>query len=97
MRVLTFFLAILTTVVLGVSFAVLNADNVVINLYVGEYNLPLPLLLLITLGIGILMGLLFASIIFFKQKAENYRLRNRVRLVEKEVDNLRSLPLKDTH
>lgn len=97
MRAITFFLAIIATIVLGVTFALLNAESVAINLYVGEYTLPLPILLLMTLGVGICIGLVFASFIFLRQKAENYRLRHRVRIIEKEVDNLRALPLKDTH
>ena len=96
MRIVSFILAIITVVV-GVTFTLLNADTVMVNLYIGEYELPLSMLIVITLGLGILIGFIFFSAVFIKQKAEIYRLRNRMRLVETEVENLRAIPLKDSH
>ncbi len=83
--------------VLGVSFAVLNASFVEINLYIGIYKLHLSLLLVFTLGIGILVGFLVMSGSFLRLKAENFKIKNKIKWAEKEVSNLRSLPIKDAN
>jgi putative membrane protein len=46
----------------GIAFAVLNANIVTINYYFAKSNLPLSLLLIITLFLGFLLGLLCSFI-----------------------------------
>ena len=81
--------------VLGVSFACLNSSLVKINLYVGIFELHLSVLLVFTLGIGLLIGCLVMSGSYLSLKAENFRIKNKVKWAEKEVSNLRALPIKD--
>ncbi len=81
----------------GVGFAGLNAEPVKIQYYLGVSTLPLSLLLVIALGLGLLIGLLATLVMVIKLKKANYQLKNHVRLVEKEVENLRAIPLKDSH
>lgn len=80
---------------LGVSFASLNASQVKINLYVGTYEVYLSLLLVLTLGLGILIGFLTMVGTNIRLKAENYKIKNKAKWAEKELSNLRSLPIKD--
>lgn len=88
-----FFLVFVT--LLGVSFSCLNASLVKINLYITTYELHLSLLLVFTLGVGILIGCLFMSTIYIRLKAENLSIKNKVKWADKEINNLRSLPIKD--
>jgi len=90
-------LVILTLLVLGLTFAILNAEPVTINYYVGKDTLPLSFLLTIAFLTGALVGLLIALVGFFRARRENRQLRKRIDLAEAEVNNLRSIPLKDTH
>ena len=82
-------------VFLGVSFSCLNASLVKINLYLFIYEIPLSLLLVITLGLGILMGLMVMSSAYLRLKAENLTIKNKVKWADKEITNLRALPIND--
>ena len=90
---LLFFIVIL----LGVSFATLNADKVAINYYFGQTQIALSLLLVIVFGIGLIVGLLISSFLLVKEKAQNRRLKSRIKLADQEVSNLRNIPLQDRH
>lgn len=87
----------LLIVLVGVSFACLNAQDVAINLYLTQLKLPLSLLLVLVLGLGMLVGYLIIGFKVLRLKRENSRLRGKVNLAEKEVENLRAIPLKDSH
>lgn len=90
-------LVLILVIFLGVSFASLNANQVTINLYIGTYNLHLSLLLLITLGIGMILGFLSMMASYLRLKTENYKIRNKAKWAEKEVSNLRNVPIKDVN
>lgn len=82
---------------LGITFAALNHDAVTINYYVGQHALPLSFLLVISFVAGCLLGLIVGFWILFKLKLKNYRLQQQLRVTEKEVENLRAIPLQDRH
>ncbi len=94
MRVLTY-IVLIFVILLGLTFACLNADSVSINYYIGSNELPLSFLLVITFALGGIIGLLVSSFVVLKLKRDNYRLRQRARVVEKEIENLRIIPMKD--
>lgn len=96
MRILTF-IGLVFVLLFGVSFAVLNAEMVKVNYYIGSYSLHLSLLIVLVLGLGFILGMLVGSWKWLRVKSENSRLRNRIKLVEKEVENLRAIPLKNEH
>lgn len=96
MRVISFFLLLLI-IALGITFACLNAEPVVLNYYFGRSRPPLSWLLFIFFGTGGFLGLLVGAVMYLKVKKENLLLAHRVRLAEKEVENVRVLPLKDGH
>lgn len=96
MRIFAYLLMIIV-VLLGVSFACLNAEAVSVNVYLANFSLPLSMLLVFVLGLGILIGFSMAMINVIKLKAENRRINNRVRWAETEVQNLRQIPLKNQH
>lgn len=86
---------IIFLVLIGVSFAGLNAEHVTLNYYFGELKLPLSLLLVLTLLLGCLLGIFAGFIAYLRQKSQIYKLRCRIKTFEKEISNLRTIPLKD--
>ena len=96
MRIIMYILTLMI-IVIGISFAALNADPVAINYYVGESHLPLSLLLALTLAFGGILGLFVSTWLFLKTKKENFQLKHRVKNAEKELENLRAMPIKDAH
>jgi len=81
--------------VLGAVFAVLNAEPVVFNYYIGSRALPLSLIMTVALGAGALLGILSSIGMMFALKRENLKLKRKSQLASQEVNNLRALPLKD--
>lgn len=94
MRYLTYIFWCLVVLV-GVVFVVLNSHSVPINYYVGETTIYYPLLLLVELGIGAILGIITMLPLLIKQKAKNHRLKNKVKEVELELNNLRTMPVRD--
>jgi lipopolysaccharide assembly protein A len=88
---------ILLIILLGISFASLNAEKVTVHYYLGISHIPISLLVVITLVIGILIGFFAGLILYFKAKRANFRLKKRMKMAEKEIANLRAIPLKDSH
>lgn len=95
MRIVSFFL-LLVIVVFGMTFATLNSESVTINYYLDQSTLPLSLLLVIVFALGCLIGIIVGLWLLMKAKLANYRLRHRLKMAEKEIDNLRAIPLKDS-
>jgi lipopolysaccharide assembly protein A len=94
MRIISYFL-LLIIVLFGMTFATLNSESVTINYYLGQSSLPLSLLLVLVFAGGCLVGMLVGFGLLIKSKLHNYRLRQRLNLAEKEIDNLRNIPLQD--
>lgn len=95
MRIISCILFILV-LLLGVSFAILNSQPVAINYYLNNTSIALSLLLVLVLGVGIIIGWLTGLLLWLRAKAENRRLNRQIKLLEKEVTNLRMSPIKDT-
>lgn len=93
-RIVTFLILALI-VLLGVLFAVLNAQPVLLNYYFGSREMPLSLVLVIALAAGAVLGILASIGVLIRSRREMHKLRRAARLAEKEIDNLRSLPIRD--
>ena len=89
-------LFLLVVLILGLFFGLLNSDPVPLNYYLGTRELPLSLLLVLAVLVGAVCGALASLGIVLRMRRENSRLRKQIRLSEKEVANLRAIPLKDT-
>lgn len=92
MRIFSY-LIILILVIVGVTFAILNADSVTVHYYIGIKQLPLSLLILCSFAVGIIIGLLVMGWLVLRLKIKNRSLRKRLNNVEKEIQNLRTVPL----
>lgn len=94
MRIISYFF-LLVIVLFGMTFATLNSESVTINYYLGQSTLPLSLLLVIVFAFGCLIGMIVGFWLLMKAKLLNYRLRQRLSLAEREIENLRAIPLQD--
>jgi lipopolysaccharide assembly protein A len=89
------FLFVLLVLVFGLFFGLLNADPVTVNYYFGARELPLSFVLVVMLVVGAVAGALAGLGVVLKTRREVRRLRKELRVAEKELGNLRSLPLKE--
>ena len=89
------FIVIFALVLLGLSFAVLNAGVVEINYYLGTLQVPLSLALVSVLAVGVIMGLVVSMGVVMAQKRRIRGLEKKVQATTTEVANLRSIPIKD--
>lgn len=87
----------LLLVLLGVSFAALNANSVPVNLYFKTLNMPISVLMTLMLGVGLLIGFLIFIGRYWRLKIDYMRIKNHLKITEKEIKNLRDIPLKDQH
>ena len=93
-RIITY-ICLLFIILIGVTFAYLNAEPVVINYYIAKVSLPLSLSLVLTLLLGCLLGLIACLCLYLKQRRLLSQCRKRADIAEKELANLRTMPLKD--
>ncbi|MBI2786303.1 MAG: LapA family protein [Legionella longbeachae] len=96
MRILMLVIYILL-IIIGVSFAALNATSVNVNFYFKTISMPVSVLMTIMLGIGMLLGFILFIVRYWRLKAACHKIRSQLKLTEKEIKNLRSIPLQDQH
>ncbi len=89
------FILLLGVALLGAGFASINPEPVVVHYYLGEISLPVGMLVLIVVGIGAVLGVLGSLLMILQLQSVNNRLRQQARLASEEVNNLRTIPLKD--
>ena len=77
-------------------FTTMNSFSVTLHQPLGSITVYLPLLLLIALVIGAALG--FCAIIpwVFRVRAQRSGMKAELKRAQKELDNLRTLPLSDT-
>lgn len=81
----------------ALAFAVINADAVTVNYYIGTLQLPLSMVLVIAFALGAVVGLLVGGVRVLALKRELNRLRRSERIAQQELSNLRSLPIRPDH
>lgn len=89
------FLLLLAVAALGAAFAYINPDLVHVYFYFGEIGLPLGMLIFLLIGVGMLAGALASMSWFIRLKRENAHLRRLFELANQEINNLRTIPLRD--
>ncbi len=95
MKRIFIFIIVLVAILIGLSFAVLNANPVPLDYYFGNGEFPLSLILVATLGAGCVLGVIATLGLVLIAKRETAKLRHDLKLKDKEVANLRSLPITD--
>lgn len=84
-------------IIIGVTFASLNSQMIKINYYAGEASMHLPILLMLALVCGVILGMIAMVPWVLKSKQTSRRLKHKVKQIEQEVNNLRAIPIKETH
>lgn len=87
----------LVLVIFGIVFAVLNAEPVKLNYYFGSKEVALSLIIVFAMIVGAILGVIASASMIFSNQREVKKLRKSVELAEKEVTNLRAIPLRDNH
>ena len=86
------FIAVILVIVLtGLSFALLNSTPVSFNYYIGKQDLPLSLLLVLSLVLGAILGVAASFGLILKSRTEISKIRREVKSKTKELTNLQSL------
>ncbi len=87
----------LVLVIFGIVFAVLNAEPVTLNYYFGSKQVALSLILVLAMIVGAILGVIASASMIISNRREVLKLRKSVELAEKEVTNLRAIPIRDNH
>ncbi|MCB1866311.1 MAG: LapA family protein [Chromatiales bacterium] len=80
---------------LGAAFTFLNQRDVALNLYFLQFDAPLALAMIGAVLFGALIGALamLPSLLRYRRRAG--AMRRQAALTERELNNLRTIPLKD--
>ncbi len=97
MKRIVYLIIFLIVAIAGLSFALMNAQQVTLTYYFGTIEAPLSLVVVVSIAVGALLGVLASMSMTLSLKHEISRLRKTLRNKEKELGNLRALPLKDQH
>lgn len=83
-------------IALGLSFAMLNHEDVTLNYYLGRSSLPLSLWMVAALALGAAIGAVSTLGMIARQRREIGRLRRQIEDAQKELSELRKLPIRNT-
>ena len=72
----------LLIILVAASFAIINSRTVELHYYLGSINIYFPLLLLIELAIGTLLGVLAMTPAYLRMKNANRKLRQQLKKAE---------------
>ena len=87
----------LLVIIFGIVFAVLNAENIQLNYYLGSIELPLSLVLVLAMILGAILGILASLSFIIGSRRSASKLKRSVEVAEKEIVNLRNIPIKNDH
>lgn len=87
----------LVVIILGIAFSVLNAESIQLNYYLGSVDLPLSLVLVIAMIVGALLGIFASMSLIIGSRRSANKLKRSIEVAEKEIVNLRNIPIKDKH
>lgn len=90
-------IAIIVIVLTGIIFAVLNAESINLHYYFGSREIPLSLAIILSMFLGAILGVVASVGLILRAKKEAARMRKAAEVAEKEISNLRSIPIKNQH
>ena len=90
-------IAVALITLLGVIFAILNAEPVQFNYYFGSAQTPFSLAIILAMLVGAILGLLASLGMILKAKRQVSKLKRSAEVTEKEIANLRAIPIKNQH
>jgi uncharacterized integral membrane protein len=95
MRKILWMVLAIVLVLVGLSFAMLNPEPAELELYVGQASLPIAVWLVLALALGAIAGVCSTFGIILRQRREIRRWRKRANDAQKELSELRKLPIRD--
>ena len=97
MKLFFYLLLFIVLVAFGLTFALKNSQLIELNYYPDiVISSPLVVVLLVTLLLGVLTGVLVMSVSRFSRHRELKRAQKEIHKLNEELQNLRSLPIKET-
>jgi len=81
----------------GITFAALNSMAVQVNFYFTAFTIPVSVLIIVTLAVGLIIGFMLFLGKYWRLKVEHHKMKTQLKLTEKEIKNLRAIPLQDQH
>lgn len=97
MKLFFYLLLFIALVAFGLTFALKNSQLIELNYYPDiVISSPLVVVLLVTLLLGVLIGVLVMSVSRFSRHRELKRARKEIHKLNEELQNLRSLPIKES-
>ncbi len=88
---------VLVVFLVGLAFHLRNDQFVNFNYYLGSFDLPFSFFMVLALGLGAVLGVLACMPLVLTLKRENMKLSKQASLAAREIDNLRVIPVKDSH
>ncbi|EHQ52673.1 hypothetical protein ECTPHS_08281 [Ectothiorhodospira sp. PHS-1] len=85
-------LVLILAVVLGASFTILNAGEVDVHLYLESFQVPLSIVVFVSMLLGTILGGLACSGLVMRRGRDARLLRKRCKRAEDEIARLRALP-----
>lgn len=79
----------------GLAFHLKNNQLIELDYYIGALEMPLSLLVVLVLCLGAILGVLSSLPVIIKLKRQKMKLDKQIKNTEKEINNLRVLPVKD--
>ena len=92
-----FYLLLILIALMGLAFASLNAESVTFNYFLASVQVSLSVLLMGALIVGVLLGWMVSMRWWVVLKSQNRHLQSRLNDAEKELTQLRQLPVKSAH
>ena len=86
---------VLAVLLFGLAFHLKNNQLIMLDYYVGAIELPVSLVVVLILILGALLGVLASLPIIIKLKQQKLKLEKQIKNSEKEINNLRVMPIKD--
>ena len=86
---------VIVVILLGVTFHLRNDHLVVLDYFVGSKEFYLSAWLITAFTIGAILGLLASFPLLFKLNRDNAKIAKQLKICEKEINNLRVIPVKE--
>ena len=79
----------------GLVFFGKNSQEIEFNYVIGTISMPLSLVIFLVLSSGVLIGWLSLMPMLMRLRCRIGKLEKQVQIAEKEINNLRVMPIKD--
>ncbi len=82
--------------IMAAAFAALNEQVISMNYFIGTVDTPLTFVIIICFILGMLFSFLIIVSYLIRQRLQQRRLKQALKLKDQELNNLRAMPVKDS-